>query len=102
MDKSTMMERQKYNRMILELLKKDEFFEFHMSDEKAEEVYDVLEDAIREYPNQRFGQILCNYIDFDNPDITSMLFYKSRTSDPFYEESKSTYNRLVKLKADEI
>lgn len=50
------------------------------------EILHILEDLIEALPEQRFGQIICNYV---LPD------YRER--DPFFEESKTTLERLQSL-----
>ena len=95
------MSRQNFNILILNQLKKSKFFENFMDNRMSEKVYETLDDCILDYPNQRFGQIFTNYVypDYrERPNMTlnqvmDMMFYGS-TCDPFYEESKETYNRL--------
>lgn len=63
------MERQKYNKLILERLSK----------------------LVDKYPDLRFGQILAN---------TEIITYKNDydemvVEDPFYEESKSMWERML-------
>lgn len=65
------MERQKYNKLILETLSK----------------------LIEKYPDLRFGQILCDskilqYLDIGKYD-------KLVVKDPFYEESEITWKRIL-------
>lgn len=57
--------------------------------------------CIQQYPQQRFGQIICNYIFPDYRDIDPSVETKAfmnaifpNNPDPFYEESVETYNRL--------
>lgn len=59
-------------------------------------------DLIEKYPQQRFGQIICNYVctDYRDPEpnlhtkvIMDALF--PDVSDPFYEESTVTLKRLL-------
>lgn len=50
------------------------------------EILHTLEGLIEALPDQRFGQIICNYI---LPDY--------REKDPFFEESKTTLERLQSL-----
>lgn len=64
-----------------------------------------IDKLIELYPDQRFGQLVCNYI---CPDYRSE--YKSLLTimimkelfdidfDPFFEESKNTFDRLTKTK----
>lgn len=51
------------------------------------ELLGLLGELIELFPHQRFGQIICNYV-----------FPEYREKDPFFEESKGTYNRLKLLK----
>ena len=51
------------------------------------EILQVLKDLMIVFPDQRFGQILCNYV-----------FPNYREEDPFFEESTTTLERLKKLK----
>lgn len=51
------------------------------------ELLGMLGELIELFPDQRFGQIICNYV---------LPEYRER--DPFFEESKDTYNRLKLLK----
>jgi len=66
------MNRQKYNRLIIETLSK----------------------LVEKYPNSRFGQLLAN---------AEVITYKNDYDetvpiDPFYEESETTWNRLLNNK----
>ena len=96
------MSRQNYNIIILNQLRKSKFFESLMDEQMSGEVYDTLDDSILDYPHQRFGQIFTNYVYPDYRQrqddvlnrVMDILFYGC-TCDPFYEESKETYNRLV-------
>ena len=65
------MERQKYNKLILETLSK----------------------LVDKYPDLRFGQILCDceILQYLNVDKYNKLVVK----DPFYEESKITWERML-------
>lgn len=102
MNNKKTMTRQEYNFKIFEQLKSNKFFNNFMDRNMSDEVYEVLEDCIQDYPQQRFGQIFCNYVypSYRDRDVmelnqvVDMLFYKSTCSDPFYEESEETYNRL--------
>ena len=64
------MERQKYNKLILE----------------------TLSELVKKYPDLRFGQILvdCDIIKYDIADNGIEVI------DPFYEESEDTLNRMMK------
>ena len=50
------------------------------------ELLEVLEDLIEAFPEQRFGQVICNYI-----------FPDYREKDPFYEEPRETLEKFHKL-----
>ena len=50
------------------------------------EILHVLENLIEAFPEQRFGQIICNYI-----------FPDYRERDPFFEEPKDTLEKYRKL-----
>ena len=66
------MNRQKYNRLIIETLSK----------------------LVEKYPNSRFGQLLA-----DAEVITYKNDYDETVPiDPFYEESETTWNRLLNNK----
>ena len=64
------MERQKYNKLILE----------------------TLSELVKKYPDLRFGQILvdCDIIEYNITDNGIEVI------DPFYEESEDTLNRMIK------
>lgn len=86
------MTRQEYNRKIVSILK-DKYPKY--------KTYDLILDYINAAPQQRFGQIICNYIYRDyrdmypsdkTKDFMSIVF--PNNPDPFFEESKETYERL--------
>lgn len=89
------MTRKEYNHKILNFLRT----EYPENDE----IYDKIDYWIDSYPDQRFGQIICNYIcpDYRSTRIseyTTILWDKwfgTCKFDPFYEESCETYNRLI-------
>lgn len=61
-----------------------------------------LEALAKEFPQQRTGQIICNYICPDYRDSISsvatqalMGFLFPEDPDPFFEESTTTLNRLL-------
>lgn len=54
--------------------------------EYNERILDVLHALVEAFPDQRFGQLICNYI-----------LPEYREKDPFFEESKVTLERLTKL-----
>lgn len=83
------MKRQEYNNKILYLIDIDE------------ELREYLKDCIKAFPQQRFGQIICNYVcaDYRSSEVSehtknlmNMLF--PGNPDPFFEESETTFNRL--------
>ena len=51
------------------------------------EILQLIGDLMTVFPDQRFGQILCNYV-----------FPNYREEDPFFEESATTLERLKNLK----
>lgn len=68
-----------------------------------ETFFEILLDCIKSHPQQRFGQIICNYLlpDYRNespgkgtPEIMNYLF--PNNPDPFFEESEETYKRICK------
>jgi hypothetical protein len=87
------MKRQNYNYKILETIQ-NKLPEF-------EAYYDEIENYIEKCPQQRFGQILCNYIcwdyrdkqcDWEHRKLLNTIF--PNNPDPFFEESSETYLRL--------
>lgn len=101
------MTRLEYNRKILKYLWDNKEFNDIMNDnignyEDMIGCYQAMENSIELYPQQRFGQLFCNYWggDYrsDNPsklttDLQNYLF--PGKYDPFFEESAETYYRLV-------
>lgn len=91
------MNRQEYNRKILDfLIKKECIWE-------DSGIYDKLKECIEIFPQQRFGQIVCNYICGDYRDKIISDFTKEFMNiifpdnpDPFFEESHYTYYRLTR------
>ena len=69
------MERQKYNRLILETLSK----------------------LVEKYPNLRFGQILvdCDIIQYEKEVLCDGQRESLLTIDPFNEESEITWKRML-------
>lgn len=62
-----------------------------MTRQKANmEILQLLGELVTLFPDQRFGQILCNYV-----------FPDYRERDPFYEESVATLEKLKELKEKE-
>lgn len=51
------------------------------------EILDILSAFVESFPDQRFGQIICNY-----------FLPEYREKDPFFEESKDTLERLNKMR----
>jgi hypothetical protein len=82
--KKTYFDRQYYNRKITELIGCSEH----------------IKELVEKYPQQRFGQIICNYIypeyrtTEDEDTLKFMKKYFDIPYDPFFEESSETYNRL--------
>ena len=72
------MERQKYNKLILETLSK----------------------LVEKYPDWRFGQILVNIgvIQYEKDVLIDGQREDLLTIDPFYEESKLTWERMFNSK----
>lgn len=87
------MKRLDLNKKILSVLKgkHPEFFV----------IYDTIEDLINKYPQQRFGQIICNYVcsDYRDGEVSTFtnIFLNTifpNNPDPFFEESSETLTRL--------
>lgn len=64
--------------------------------------YDNIEMFIKKFPQQRFGQIICNYIfpDYRETPRSSetsvfMELIFNIDIDPFFEESSETFKRLT-------
>lgn len=72
------MERQKYNKLILETLSK----------------------LVERYPNLRFGQILvdCGIIQYEKEVLCDGQRENLLTMDPFNEESEITWKRMLNNK----
>lgn len=86
------MTRQQANLKIYKLIKDNP-----VVSDKATEILQCIID----YTQQRFGQIICNYICPDYRDMEPSAETKALMSaifpgdpDPFYEESVTTLNRL--------
>lgn len=106
------MNRQEYNKKIRDYLLNNKEFNHKLdSIMKKEDVtwensefYEFLDELIKQFPQQRFGQLFCNYIGGDyrspNPnELTTWLqeyLFAPGNYDPFYEESKYTYYRLTR------
>lgn len=55
------------------------------------EILDLLGKLVEKFPEQRFGQILFNYVlNYSQSDSGQI-----HIDDPFYEESKITLNRIL-------
>ena len=96
------MTRKEFNLKIFKHLSERKFFENFFDGETCDEIYETLADCIQDFPDQRFGQIMTNYIypdyrqrtEHSLNQIMDVLFY-GIDMDPFYEESEDTFNRLV-------
>lgn len=95
-NKTYNMTRQEANRKIIDFLNEKELLH---------EVFtNTLEELIEKWPNQRFGQIICNYAcpDYREAEVNSTtklvmgVLFKNFKYDPFYEESIETLERLQK------
>ena len=86
--------RQEWNYKIVDLIEKDYFLPSSY----------LLRGLVDRHPQQRFGQIICNYIcsDYRNeePSLNTQLWLKSNifsdNMDFFYEEPWKTFNRINK------
>ena len=97
------MSRKDWNIKIYHLLKfKKDINTWLIQNNKIEEFYGKLWKMIFKYPDQRFGQIFCNYFApfyRDNLEgifeegMMKLLFWNC-DMDPFFEESKETYEIL--------
>ena len=87
-----MSKRQEYNKKILEKVSDAPW----MTDKLKKHIADLIES----YPDQRWGQIFVNYIwsmfyEQENPEkIIEIQDYFGWIYDPFFEESKETYNNV--------
>ena len=97
------MNRQDWNIKIYYLLKfNKDINKLVLYHNKMDYFFNKLWAMINKYPAQRFGQIITNYFApfyrenlegaFEE-DIMKLLFWNC-DMDPFYEESKETYERL--------
>ena len=91
-----------YNRQILKLLDSDNTISSYLK------FWTILY-YIEKYPFQRFGQIICNYIypnyrNENKDEITTQFInrYFNISSDPFYEESEVTYNRIKEIYSERM
>lgn len=64
--------------------------------------FPLIKEKIDSYPEQRFGQIMCNYIcpDYRSQNISSLTTHIMESifpgnPDPFFEESVTTLKRLT-------
>ena len=80
--------RLEYNEKILELIK----------DEVSDGTYALLEEKVHEFPQQRFGQLIVNYLYISNTveKEVQKIFPSYPQRDPFFEESSETCERLLK------
>ena len=97
------MNRKYWNEKIYYLLKfNEDVNNLLIKYNKMEYFFDKLWKMIHKYPDQRFGQIFCNYFapfydkDLEGEFEVNMmnLLFNNCDMDPFYEESKETYERL--------
>lgn len=87
-----------YNIQILEYL--SEVYDNELGETA---IFDDIKELIEIFPQQRFGQIITNYIcpdyrDQEPSEFTQQLMGKwfDISFDPFFEESQETYERLCK------
>ena len=89
-----MVKRQEANYKILDILKQKypQYFP----------IYTGINTLIKSFADQRFAQLVCNYVCPDYRDnrpsmFTSLIMYNwfPGDSDPFYEESVETLKRLT-------
>lgn len=80
--------RLEYNEKILELIK----------DEVSDDTYTLLAEKVHEFPQQRFGQLIVNYLYISNTveKEVQKIFPSYPQRDPFFEESSETCERLLK------
>lgn len=97
------MNRLEYNQKIYDILKDSEIGKTRMlySNFAFKSIAEQFKEFIEEYPNQRAGQIFCNYICYDYreecPRIETTVIMGTlfpNNYDPFFEESSETFNRL--------
>ena len=86
--------RQEFNFEIAEWLREHDFL-------VVRAIAGKFEDLAKQYPQQRAGQIICNYICPDYRDESPNIVTKQITEglfpgnpDPFFEESYETLKRL--------
>ena len=97
------MDRQEYNKKICDYLLSNEEFISKLESVDADLTFiNTLYLLIEDHPQQRFGQLVCNYMtpDYRNAtpsDVTLWLqeYLFPGNPDPFFEESKVTYYRLT-------
>lgn len=92
--KEAVKKRQEINQEILALIAEDPFIKEHLVE---------IAKCIKFFPEQRFGQIMCNYVCPSYRDYNPVLEEKECLArlfpdnpDPFFEESIETLNRLKK------
>lgn len=87
-----MSKRQEYNKKILEKVSDAPWM--------TSKLKNKIQDLIDKYPDQRWGQIFVNYIwsefyEQGTPEkVIEIQDYFGWTYDPFFEESKETYNNV--------
>ena len=93
--KEMVEKRQQANQQIIEIVKDDPFIKKNLN---------FIKRMIVQYPDQRFGQIICNYIcpsyRAENPDaeeLACMARLFPGNPDPFYEESVETLANMGDL-----
>lgn len=86
--------RQEYNYKILSIIK--------ATYPEMTDKFSLIKEKIDTYPEQRFGQIMCNYIcpDYRSKDVSSLTVHIMESifpgnPDPFFEESITTLKRLT-------
>lgn len=88
----TTLKRQEYNFKILEKIE---------ADWMTSELFDHITELIYTYPDQRWGQLITNYVtpDYRSNNVSKLTIeifkYFEWDYDPFHEESKKTYNQLI-------
>lgn len=87
--------RQEYNKKILAMVKD--------ADWMTDQIYDKISERVEWFPDQRWGQLMTNYIIPDyrmkrKCTLTDevMHYFGWNTGDPFYDESSKTYKELLR------
>ena len=97
------MNRQEYNKKICDYLLSNEEFTSKLESVDPDLTFiNMLYLLIEDYPQQRFGQLVCNYMisDYRNPNPSATTLWLQEylfpgNPDPFFEESHYTYYRLT-------